>query len=276
MKILLTGANGYLGQKIHKYLLENHTCDVLATSKTAQEGIIPCDLFDLYAVKNLYEQFYPDIVIHTAAIVPKTNEDFHNQVVQDVNVKMLENLVDGYQNKFVFCSSMTVYSQNLQMPVSESSADGRNLSAYGYAKYQAEKFLNSQPKITPLIIRFPGLYGAPRYKGIVYNLIHHYKYGEEISFPKVPLLWAGMHADDVAFLIVKLSLNPQGKGIFNLSYPNIYSLNRLNNLIAEISGKKTTKMISHPEFEMDLNRLNDIFILNKSFRQSIESYYQEC
>lgn len=68
MKILVTGANGYLGQGIVKELLDNGY-EVLATDLTTQfvdkrAKHINCNLF---MIDNPYEYFgYPDILLHLA------------------------------------------------------------------------------------------------------------------------------------------------------------------------------------------------------------------
>lgn len=68
MKILVTGANGYLGQGIVKSIIDNGH-DVVATDFTTQyiddrALKVACNLFD---VVNPYEFFgYPDILIHLA------------------------------------------------------------------------------------------------------------------------------------------------------------------------------------------------------------------
>lgn len=68
MKVLVTGANGYLGQGVVKELI-NKGCEVIATDFKSDNidkraTIIECDLFSL---ENPYEHFEkPDVVLHMA------------------------------------------------------------------------------------------------------------------------------------------------------------------------------------------------------------------
>ena len=68
MKILVTGANGYLGQGIVKALLDDGV-DVIATGRRTDRideraQIMECDLF---SVKDPYDYFgCPDVLLHLA------------------------------------------------------------------------------------------------------------------------------------------------------------------------------------------------------------------
>ena len=68
MKILVTGANGYIGQGVVRHLL-NDGCDVIATDIHV-ENIDPRAKrieADLFKIENPYEQFEkPDVLVHLA------------------------------------------------------------------------------------------------------------------------------------------------------------------------------------------------------------------
>lgn len=68
MRVLVTGANGYLGQGIVNQLLEDHV-DVIATDRKV-DHINPkaiCIAADLFSVENPYSYFHePDAVLHLA------------------------------------------------------------------------------------------------------------------------------------------------------------------------------------------------------------------
>lgn len=68
MKILVTGANGYLGRGIVNQLIEDQL-DVVATDFTPIEEMFNCKYIqtDLFSVENPYEYFdNPDVVLHLA------------------------------------------------------------------------------------------------------------------------------------------------------------------------------------------------------------------
>ena len=67
MKILLTGAAGYIGSIVRGYLTKkNYT--IIGVDIVKRPGIVDfsCDLADVDAVKQIAESVTPDIIIHTA------------------------------------------------------------------------------------------------------------------------------------------------------------------------------------------------------------------
>ena len=68
MKILVTGANGYLGQGIAKQLLDDGievvATDIRESNIDLRVTIIPCDLFSLKDPYNYFGQ--PDVLLHLA------------------------------------------------------------------------------------------------------------------------------------------------------------------------------------------------------------------
>ena len=76
MKVLLTGANGFLGHYLSKNLLEKGY-QVIATGKGACRlpfkghphfHYCPMDFTDGFAVHDVFEQFQPETIVHAGAI----------------------------------------------------------------------------------------------------------------------------------------------------------------------------------------------------------------
>ena len=99
MKILVTGSNGLLGQKLTQCLEADQDVHLIATAR--KPSVVPIekgefhllDISNKEAVEKLFATIKPDVVINTAAM---TNVD---QCHQDrdgcwkVNVSAVENLV---------------------------------------------------------------------------------------------------------------------------------------------------------------------------------------
>ena len=74
--VLVSGASGYLGSRTLKLLMEN---GVGATGLgRLKPGLIHCDLTDPDDVGNIMEEHRPETIIHCAAEVPKSAEDYAN------------------------------------------------------------------------------------------------------------------------------------------------------------------------------------------------------
>ena len=98
-KVLVTGSNGLLGQKIIYSLIERKDIDLLATSKGLNRLItksgyryVDLDITKNEEVKKVFENENPDAVINCAAM---TNVDYceeNQDSCWEINVKAVENL----------------------------------------------------------------------------------------------------------------------------------------------------------------------------------------
>jgi dTDP-4-dehydrorhamnose reductase len=74
MKILVTGSNGLLGQKLTVLLQQQHSIALTATARGSSHIEIPngqfisLDVTNRLAVEEVFAQVKPDVVIHTAAM----------------------------------------------------------------------------------------------------------------------------------------------------------------------------------------------------------------
>ena len=104
MKILITGSNGLLGQKLVAQLSKSKI-DYLATSKGEnrnsnchQENYKTLDITNVADTIKVISDFSPEYIIHTAAV---TNVDFcelnHDQC-HEVNVRGTKNVFDSARN----------------------------------------------------------------------------------------------------------------------------------------------------------------------------------
>ncbi len=166
MKILVTGATGFIGKNIVGELLKNNE-DVYAlvrsTSKTdflQKKGVkfISGDITDYESLSVINNEF--DAVIHCAAYV----NDKNRKKLYSVNVTGTENVcklcLRLKVRKLVYLSSVAVVSGNFQVPLTEDLPySATNL--YGYSKIEAEKIVWSyrDQGLAAAIIRPPMVYG---------------------------------------------------------------------------------------------------------------------
>ena len=109
-KVLVTGANGMLGQDLCP-ILEDEGYGVLETD------IHNLDITDFSAVKNILEEQKPNIVIHCAAYtnVDKAEEDY--DTAHKINAEGTENLAKVCGEKditLVYISTDYVFDGNLK------------------------------------------------------------------------------------------------------------------------------------------------------------------
>ena len=99
-RILVTGANGMLGQRTVEYYSLKENVGLLATSVEDQSVInsvdyISCDIKSRESIKKVIYDYCPDFIIHTAAF---TNVDLSEKMREDawkINVKGVEYIAEA-------------------------------------------------------------------------------------------------------------------------------------------------------------------------------------
>lgn len=159
MNILLSGANGFLGQIIINILKKEH--QFISLSRNSGEYMVCLDK----QIPNFHHSF--DMVIHSAGkahLVPKTESG--SQQFYEVNVIGTENLLKGLEKvgmtkQLVFISSVAVYGQESGVKINEENSL-QAIDPYGLSKIQAEKVILdwcNRHNVTCTILRLPLLVG---------------------------------------------------------------------------------------------------------------------
>jgi nucleoside-diphosphate-sugar epimerase len=168
MRVLVTGASGFLGSHVAEQLSSaGHTVVALVRKSSKVDFLRGLKGVELaYGAVEDRDSIQAavkgcDAVIHAAgAIKARTPEEFHH-----INVGGTENAVAAAKEaapglkKFVFVSSLTAAGPSMDgKPV---SPDARNpVTHYGRSKVAAEDFLDTQKDELPIVtIRPPMIYG---------------------------------------------------------------------------------------------------------------------
>lgn len=165
-RILVTGANGFIGSHVSKWLsLLGYNVIGLYRTTTKQPDYDSCNYVyygDLRS-PDLFKHFSQsiDAVVHCAATSPWRGIS-NNDIIQD-NILGMMNLIHhtirrrfGY-NKFIFCSSLSLYGKIKDRSVDENTLIN-NPDIYGATKIIGERLLQDLP-IPTLSIRLPGVIG---------------------------------------------------------------------------------------------------------------------
>lgn len=120
-KILITGANGFIGQALIKNLFAKYKIIVFDKdiSDIKECGIISIkgDILDAPLLKKICDTYVPDVVIHCAGIAHQSiNSAMDKKLYDDVNHVATKNLAKsaGKANSkvhFIFLSSISVYGE---------------------------------------------------------------------------------------------------------------------------------------------------------------------
>ncbi len=144
MKILITGGTGLLG----KALIESCPMGTRITATylgeylpPAIEGVqfVKLDITDHPEHEKLYEQFQPDITIHTAGINSPDYAEKHQDQTWKINVAGTNNIInlcEKHRSKLIYISSNGIYD-GTQAPYKED-AQSNPLNYYGTVKLEGE------------------------------------------------------------------------------------------------------------------------------------------
>lgn len=243
-KILITGSNGLLGQKLTDKLRNNKDYELVATSKGAdrypfKEGYLyeSLDITDRDAVMSILAKYRPDTVIHTAAM---TNVDACEQqpaLCRSLNVDAVEYLCDAavqYGFHLVHLSTDFIFD-GAAGPYREEDTPNP-LSLYGQSKWDAEQVLmNSAASYA--ILRTIIVYGVAAdmsRSNIVLWAKSALEKGDPISVVddqfRSPTL-----AEDLADACI-LAAVQQAKGVFHISGKDQMSVLELVYRVADFFG----------------------------------------
>ncbi len=149
MKILITGSNGLLGQKLVKLITEETNHELIATARgknrlPKESGYLfePLDITNEQEVLDIIGKYKPDVVINTAAM---TNVDQCENEKDDcwkLNVTAVEYLIKASEqnNSFLLHLSTDFIFDGEAGPYDEE-AEANPISYYGESKLAAENLI---------------------------------------------------------------------------------------------------------------------------------------
>lgn len=151
--VLVTGGAGFIGSHIVDKLIEkNHTVIVVDNLVSGNRKNLPKDVAFIKAdiqnsgeLENIFKTNTIDTVFHLAGQPSIVNSfadpytDVNTNFVGTINVLMAAQKY--HVKRFVFASSMTIYGNAKDIPITEDSP-AVPINYYGVAKFAAERFLH--------------------------------------------------------------------------------------------------------------------------------------
>jgi dTDP-4-dehydrorhamnose reductase len=276
-KILVTGSNGLLGQKITERILQTRQFDLIATSKGADRYPVQggytyaeMDILDPLNVRNVLHHYRPDAVIHTAAMTNVDTCEAQPDLAYRLNVESVETLA-------ALCSQNHIQLIHLSTDFIFDGADGpydenaaySPLSYYGVTKVQAEEALKAS-SCDWVIIRTILVYGIVSdmsRSNIVLWAKNALEKGDPINVVndqwRMPTL-----AEDLADACL-LAVEKEARGIYHISGKDMMSIAELVSRVADFWSldKSLIREISSASLNQTARRpVKTGFILDKAIR----------
>ncbi len=168
IRILITGSNGLLGQKLVEVLEPNAGFQLLATSRGANRieqikdfDYRSVDITDQRQIEKVFADFQPDVVINTAAMTNVDACENDKEQCWAMNVDAVQYLIDAciqYDVHLVHLSTDFVFDGE-NGPYRESDQPAP-LSYYGQSKYEAEQRIIKSKLTKCAIVRTIIVYGV--------------------------------------------------------------------------------------------------------------------
>ncbi len=146
MKILITGANGLLGQHlVHELIRWNHDITAIGTGKCRIDGAgafqySELDITDGVRLNELVLELKPDLIIHAAAMTQVDTSEENKQACYNINVSATRFLIDAAKvtaSRLIYVSTDFIFD-GLSGPYKEEDQPSP-VNYYGSTKLAAEQ-----------------------------------------------------------------------------------------------------------------------------------------
>lgn len=260
MKVLVTGSNGLLGQKITELVLKKYPdITLVATGKGENRNAIKkgyeyrtMDITDLNSLKKVFEAEQPDVVIHTAAMTQVDDCEFKKEECVALNITAVKNIakLSSISNfRLVHLSTDFIFDGTKKMY--KEDEEPNPLSYYGWSKLEAEKAVITNAS-NYAILRTVLVYGSVSDMSRsnimlwAYNTLKDGKKAKVVDDQfRTPTL-----ADDLAQGCMLAAL-ANGNDIFNIAGRDFIGIYELVEKIANMYGFEMTNISKVSSFTLN-------------------------
>ena len=234
-KVLITGANSYIGVSFEKYVAEKYS---------DQLNIETVDMIDGSWRKKDFSPY--DIVYHVAGIAHADMGNVSDEVKKkyyaintDLAIETAKKAKEAGVGQFVFMSSAIVYGDSApygQLKRITASTEPTPSNFYGDSKWQADKGVRelSSPSFTVTVLRPPMIYG----KGSKGNYPVLSRMAKKMPiFPDVENERSMLYIENLCEFLCQVMIRGEG-GVFFPQNAEYTRTSEMVRLIAEVSGHK--------------------------------------
>jgi len=220
MKLLVIGASGLVGSSVLRLAVAaGH--QVLGTRRHQEiEGLVPLDLVNPNACRNLIEGFYPEAVICCAAWPWVDGCERNPDRARRENCTqpaLLAEIAHAMGARVVYLSTSYVFDGE-KGPYTEED-DPRPVNVYGQSKLDGERGVLAATEGEAIIARTMGVYGMEEQrKNFVHQVIDTLSNGKRMAVP-TDQYGNVTNADDLSAMLLDL-ISRKESGIWNCAGPD--------------------------------------------------------
>ncbi|WP_310559548.1 NAD-dependent epimerase/dehydratase family protein [Flavobacterium sp.] len=251
MKILITGASGFVGTNLLDYLKPSNEVDSLSIRYSPNQEL------------NLKV----DAIIHLAGKAHDLKKVSNPQDYYDSNFELTKQLFDAFLQSeasvFVFMSTVKAVADVVNETLTEMEVCNP-ITHYGIAKQQAENYLMSQelPKGKRVFILRPCMIHGHGNKGNLNVLFKLVSIGLPWPLGAFDNQRSFLSVENLCFVIQELLVQETiPSGIYNVADDESLSTNELIELIAQSQNKKARILSISPQVIQGIAKIGDVLHL---------------
>jgi dTDP-4-dehydrorhamnose reductase len=297
MKILVTGANGLLGQTIIRQLLEKKY-EVVATGRGPDRAEVTpsaptyyksIDITDGPAIEQFILEHKPTVIVHAAAMTQVDQCELHKQECYNINVTATRFIIEAAKavgSRFIYVSTDFIFDGN-DGPYKEDD-EPSPVNYYGSTKMVAEKAV-MESGLDYAIARTILVYGDVPATGRS-NIIGFVRESLQANKPikmVTDQVRTPTFVEDLARGII-LIIEKKGKGIYHLSgedlmtpYDIAIETAKYFGLNEALISKSTSEEIKQPAVRppktgFDISKAKrELGYTPKSFKESLQELFKK-
>jgi UDP-glucose 4-epimerase len=169
MKIAVTGASGYLGGRLIKYLASNKSYEIIAASRQILNYKLPVSWIKINwgdddSISALCQN--TDVIIHLASKNEQDSENNYQSTLLEnglAGLKLIEAAENASVRRFIYMSSIKVFGGHKYGPIKEDTL-AQPQSSYGITHKLVEDYLLAKHRkgtIEGVVLRLSNAVGVP-------------------------------------------------------------------------------------------------------------------
>lgn len=259
MKVLITGATGFVGSNLIAYITRMVDFQIYGMVRNQEQAkrVKLSFVDEIVTTQEVLENFHYDVVIHLAGKAHDVKRVANEEDYYISNELLTIHLYDAFLNypksrKFIFISSMSVFSSGSRNPLTENDTPNP-ATPYGTSKYNAECYIRQEniPEGKKYYILRPSIIYGPRSKGNL-NLLFNFIYkGYPYPLGAFKNQKTFLSVKNLCFVITKICSENITGGTYHISDNESLSTLQVINIIYD-TIKKKPKILHVPKFIIKL------------------------
>jgi len=251
MRILITGARGFVGQHLSYELVKRgHKVFLLdldnpPNARDLRTVCISTDIGNYAALERAFESSKPEAVYHLAAVTGVTTAFEQEELCLRTNIIGTYNVVKASVKSgasiMIFASSREVYGETIGRATREDAETMPN-NLYGLTKLMGEEILRWHCKIGGcrfVIFRITNVYGPGGEKYGIHKILKKINAGEAVTVMGGKQMMNFIYITDLISAFSKALRNHKADNeIFNLAGPDTMTIGEAVARICTITGRK--------------------------------------